>query len=252
MRPIVLSIAGFDSSGGAGITADTKVFEWLNLTGFTVCTAITYQRDDYIEGVDYLSWDKIKRQLDVIYTKYQIRFCKIGLVENMEVLEKLVFYLNKNQTRIIWDPILSSSTGFMFHQEISHRQLTGILSNVFLITPNTGELQQLFPGRETEETLEQTAKYCNTVVTGIRDENDSPIDILRKRQALQNEHFPTLQVAKYEKHGSGCFYSSCITGLLTLNHTLSSAIVKTKASISHFLDSDPSLLGRFDQLLKYE
>ena len=104
-RPYVLSIAGFDPSGGAGILADIKTFENNGVYGFGVCSALTYQNDKEFIHVDWIDPDKIKQQILVLFKKFRIDFIKIGLIENFSVLLQLVKWIrSKNpEVIIIWE-----------------------------------------------------------------------------------------------------------------------------------------------------
>ncbi|MFH2143981.1 MAG: bifunctional hydroxymethylpyrimidine kinase/phosphomethylpyrimidine kinase, partial [Bacteroidota bacterium] len=145
IRPFVLSIAGFDPSGGAGLNADIKTFESQRVYGLSVCTSITYQNEDQFLAVDWMSYNQIIEQIDVLFEKYSIDYVKIGLIENLETLNRVIDYLKiKNQDiTIIWDPILSSGTGFGFHENVNHNTLTEILNKIFLLTPNLEESKML-------------------------------------------------------------------------------------------------------------
>src|SRR6478609_9522229 len=101
----LLSIAGFDPSGGAGILADIKTFEGNKVHGLGVCTSITYQNDKEFDGLNWLDKDQIKNQIDVLAKRFRFDWIKIGLIENLSMLNKLVDYLlhiNPN-AKIIWD-----------------------------------------------------------------------------------------------------------------------------------------------------
>src|SRR5688572_10171990 len=117
-RPFALSIAGFDPSSGAGVTADLKTFEAHKVQGLGVCTAITFQNDNEFDGLEWLTKEKLQAQLEPLFRKFKIRTAKIGLIRNLETLNWLVDYLlSKNpEMRIIWDPFLKASAGFTFHE----------------------------------------------------------------------------------------------------------------------------------------
>lgn len=77
-RHYVISVAGFDPSGGAGILADVKTFESHGVTGLGVCSAITFQTEDQFMGVSWIPLHQIELQLDVLLKKYEVHFLKIG------------------------------------------------------------------------------------------------------------------------------------------------------------------------------
>ena len=115
-RPIVLSIAGFDPCGGAGVLADIKTFEQHQCLGMAINTAITNQVEDKFISVNWFSSDEIISQIKTLTEYYKIDFVKIGIVQNINTLNAIVTFLkqqNKNIT-IVWDTVLASSTGFAF------------------------------------------------------------------------------------------------------------------------------------------
>src|SRR5436190_9108916 len=89
-RKQVISIAGFDPSGGAGILADVKTFESLGVYGFGVCSAITLQTENEFKGVAWIPLHQIELQLDTLLQRYEVEFLKIGLIQSLEVLDQLV------------------------------------------------------------------------------------------------------------------------------------------------------------------
>ena len=117
-RPYVLSIAGFDPSGGAGILADIKTMEALQVQGFGVATSLTYQNENAFLGLHWISLERIIAQLKPLISIYPISVVKIGLIESPTVLQGLLNYLKENlpSVRIVWDPILRASAGFDFHK----------------------------------------------------------------------------------------------------------------------------------------
>src|SRR5690606_29234163 len=113
-RPYILSVAGFDPSGGAGILADIKTFEAYKTIGLGVSTALTYQTEDSFLGLDWQSEKQIDMQLEPLLKRYPIKFAKIGLVESLKSLSQIIEVLKHYNPgmKIIWDPILKASAGF--------------------------------------------------------------------------------------------------------------------------------------------
>ena len=103
----VLTIAGFDPSAGAGILADIKAFQQCGVSGQAVCTALTVQNENLFVKPGWIPWMQIKEQLDVLYKEYNFNYIKIGLVENAKILEKILKYIRRKNSKafIIWDPI---------------------------------------------------------------------------------------------------------------------------------------------------
>ena len=89
-RPNILTIAGFDPSNGAGLTADVKTFETLKCYGFSVCTANTIQNDIEFKDCLWISETVILNQLELLFKRFEINFAKIGIVENWEILYVII------------------------------------------------------------------------------------------------------------------------------------------------------------------
>ncbi|MFY9151484.1 MAG: bifunctional hydroxymethylpyrimidine kinase/phosphomethylpyrimidine kinase, partial [Prolixibacteraceae bacterium] len=138
----VLSIAGFDPSGGAGILADIKTFEANQVCGMGALSALTFQNDILFEGLKWIEADEILQQVAVLQKRFEFSVIKIGLIRDLEVLKVVVKAVKKVQPGIliIWDPIVKASAGFQFHGSFEREQLFSVLENIDLITPNTEEV----------------------------------------------------------------------------------------------------------------
>ena len=93
-RAYILSIAGFDPSGGAGSLADIKTFEQHKLQGLSVVTANTIQTENEFISVNWIEVDVVFQQLDILLDRYKIRYAKIGLIKDASTLKKILGILN--------------------------------------------------------------------------------------------------------------------------------------------------------------
>ncbi len=239
MQKFVLSIAGFDPSGGAGVLADIKTFEQNGVQGLGVCTAITFQRDDYFDDVQWIPFKKIKKQLDVLLEKYEVQFCKIGLIKSEKVLLKLIRYLKEKEIKIIFDPILKASAGYNFRHD--PKALKKCMKDVYLITPNKKEFEQIFGQKSGLKKAMSFSKKTNLLLKGGHNKKNKGVDIL-----FSNNKTSTLFPRKGNyspKHGSGCIFSAAITAQLAMGNTLYDSCLKGKEYISNVLQSNTSLLG---------
>ena len=144
-RPYVLTIAGIDPSGGAGVLADCKTFEQHGVYGFGVCTALTVQTDDSFLNLHWLTAEQIIEQLQPLINKFEIVACKIGIINSPETLIEVIRFLKERNPaiQIVWDPVLKASAGYDFHTVDTFHSLEAILAAVTLVTPNYNELQLL-------------------------------------------------------------------------------------------------------------
>lgn len=243
-RANVLSIAGFDPSSGAGVTADIKTFEQHKVQGLAVNTAITYQNETDFEGVDWMTFEQIKKQIEILFKKYQPEYIKIGLIESFDVLQQVVKLLKgiNPSVKIIWDPILKASAGFDFHKNIKSAEVISLLQNIYLVTPNIPECKALMGTDEFEEIQAQIIdnKLCNVLVKGGHSENDKVTDVL-----IQSDNITSFEGNRLAntKHGTGCVLSSAIASNLANHISLANSIKKAKQYITQFIDSNNGLLG---------
>lgn len=242
-RPTVLSIAGFDPSAGAGVLADIKTFENLDVYGFAVCTSITYQNENKFDGVKWLSIKQIKNQIYPIIENHKIEFVKIGLIENFKTLVSVIELLkaHNSDVKIIWDPILRASAGFDFHQKIPKKYLKYILKNIFLITPNWQEIQPLSNEKDAIIGAEKLAHHCVVYLKGGHNIETPATDILLIEDSI--EVFHPKQITELEKHGTGCVLSSAIAAYLASGIPLFNACEMAKEYTYSFLTSNASKLG---------
>lgn len=244
-RPFVLSIAGFDPSGGAGILADAKTMEALKCYGLAVNTANTVQNDIKFKACHWTPEEIVFQQLELLLERYPVEVVKIGIIENLQVLNRLLDKLlfRNEEIKIIWDPVLRSSSGFSF-QELDGFQvnLNSVLEKIFLITPNFEELQSFYPDCGLAETIRKISSKTNLYLKGGHRKEDVGLDEL---YTTEGAYF-SLQANRNdctEKHGSGCILSSALAAHLALGFSLSEAAKKAKNYIEKVLASNATLLG---------
>jgi hydroxymethylpyrimidine/phosphomethylpyrimidine kinase len=243
-RPYVLSIAGFDPSGGAGILADVKTFEANHAYGLGVCTAITYQDESSFSGLSWISLEEIIRQTDTVLKKYKPDCIKIGLIESLPVLLKLIHHIRKHlpTVRIIWDPILKASAGFDFHSQIDLPVFRDICSELFLITPNIPEAVELGEAGAAEMNAAEISKACNVFLKGGHRADKTGEDLLFLTNGKRITYGGRPK-SIYQKHGTGCILSSAIAARLAKGADLEKACLLAKDYTLTVLESNISLLG---------
>lgn len=253
-RPIILSIAGFDPCGGAGVLADIKTFEQHQCLGMAVNTSITNQVEDKFISVDWFSADDIIKHIKTLTDTYKIDFVKIGIIENLHTLDAIVSFLKQqnNTITIVWDTVLSASSGVHLIETIDKNKLEDILKSIYLITPNTNEVKKLSGIDNELNAADYLSKYCHVLLKGGHSEINKGIDFLftkgetSKTSVSQSK---LIEIQKqttniiYPKHGSGCILSSAITANLALGNDLETACRKSKRYIETILNSNTNLLA---------
>ncbi|MBC7586902.1 MAG: bifunctional hydroxymethylpyrimidine kinase/phosphomethylpyrimidine kinase, partial [Chitinophagaceae bacterium] len=135
---MVLSIAGFDPCAGAGILADIKTFEQHKVYGLGINTAQTLQTENAFLSIKWEDENAILKSLETLLNHYDVKAIKIGIVENISILQNIVSFIHQKNAaiKIIWDTVIKSSSGFNFwNGSMNEEVLFSILSKVFLITP---------------------------------------------------------------------------------------------------------------------
>ncbi|PCI31343.1 MAG: hydroxymethylpyrimidine/phosphomethylpyrimidine kinase [Flavobacteriaceae bacterium] len=246
-RPYVLSIAGFDPSGGAGLIADSKTMEALKCVGLAVCTANTVQNDVSFKACYWTELSIMLDQIALLFERFPIGFVKIGIVENWLVLDTLLtdLLLHQPNLKIILDPVLSASASYLFHADDSSDEmefLDKVLEKTYLITPNFEEIQGLYAAKNIEETIAHISSKTHLLLKGGHREDSLGKDVLYHRNGSVVEMLP--EKGNYtEKHGSGCVLSSAITCYLSLGFSLENSCVQGKRYTEKVLSSTTNLLA---------
>lgn len=235
---IVLSIAGFDPCGGAGILADIQTLQQCEVQGMAVQTALTAQNEEQVTMVNWHRWEDIEVQLDTLFKKYSFDVAKIGIIENLTILKAIVSKLRAHNPTIfiVWDPILKSSSGFDFLKGLNHNGLAEVLKQFSLITPNLPEYELL------KSALGDQAFSTNLLIKGGHSEGDDTSDKLNDPEG--NETIIAGQRIKGKtKHGTGCVLSSAIAAGISKGMKLKTACIFAKKYVEGYLNSGINQLG---------
>ncbi len=247
-RPYALSIAGFDPTAGAGVVSDIKTFESNSVYGLGVVSALTWQTDVTFEKVEWIEIDKIISQVEMLLNRFNVRHIKIGLIENLDVLQQLVCYLQMKIEHpvIVFDPILKASAGFVFHNDMQ-RQFFDLIDNIYCVTPNLPEATQLFGEENLHDKLIELSDKVNIYLKGGHGVKSIATDqLFTKKQVYPHSNE---RLATGEKHGSGCVLSSNLTAQLALGRDIIMAAEKANIHTYNFLASNEGLLG-YHQLIQ--
>ena len=228
-----LTIAGSDSSAGAGIQADLKTFMALKVYGCSVITCITAQNTQKVYALETISKSMLLQQLEVVFADCNIQYVKIGVLGNCENIKTVAEFFKKRSNYLILDPVMQSKSGYDLitkqQKECLQKELLPICN---LMTPNVKEAQLL--SGSTIKTIADAKKAClqiqsknslSVLVTGLKN-NHMMSDILYHDKEYQIFSGP-IEDDKFT-HGTGCSFSSAICAFLTKNNDLITAIQKAK------------------------
>lgn len=244
--PIVLSIAGSDSSGGAGIQADLKTFSALGVYGATAITAITAQNTLGVVSQMALHPQMVREQIIAVMDDLHPSVVKIGMLSNAEIVNAVAEVLSEYKAKIVLDPVIVSTSGHRLlsveAQEVIKEKLLPISE---LVTPNIPEMETLtnMPLSSFEE-KEKAANYLLSLgakavlLKGGHEEGEVKTDVLYSKgqqstdNGQQSLSLISESISTKNVHGTGCTLSSAIAAFLALNYSMEDAVKEAKRYIT--------------------
>ncbi|MDD2789687.1 MAG: bifunctional hydroxymethylpyrimidine kinase/phosphomethylpyrimidine kinase [Sulfurimonas sp.] len=241
---VVLTIAGSDSSGGAGIQADLKTFEAFGVFGTSAITVLTAQNTQGVRSVSALPAAFVKEQIEAVLQDFDVAAIKIGVLYNKEIIDTVREIIADLKIPIVLDPVFISKVGSPLLEEDAIEAIKTLLAHVTLITPNIYEADALFG-----------YKYGDTA--SLEPLHHTPCPVLIKHQVLempghkvsvdqlffkhQKRIFQSPMIETTNLHGTGCSYSSAIAANLALGHSLQNAIEISKAFVYQAILHAPNI-----------
>lgn len=234
----VLTIAGSDSSGGAGIQADLKTITAHKMYGMSVITALTAQNTTGVYGIMEATPEFVGNQIDCIFTDIVPDSVKIGMVSNSDIIKviagKLKEYGAKN---IVVDPVMVSTSGCrLISEEAQNTLVTELLPLGTVITPNIPESEVLcgFEIKNEEDMIRAAEKISDftggaVLVKGGHLVNDA-VDYLYSDKS--RSWYKSERINNPNTHGTGCTLSSAIACNLAAGCTLEKSIQNAKAYLT--------------------
>ena len=236
-----LTIAGSDSSGGAGIQADIKTMTMHGVYAMSAITALTAQNTIGVRAIQESTPEFLKQQIDAVFEDIYPDAVKIGMVASGELIhviaDRLRYYHAKN---IVVDPVMVASAGSsLIRQEAVQTLINELLPLATLVTPNIPEAQVL-SGRiiESREEMTTAAKkigdnyHCAVLLKGGHSINDAN-DLLYANGDFR--WFKGKRINNPNTHGTGCTLSSAIASNLAKGFTLDESVQRAKDYISEAL-----------------
>ena len=232
-----LTIAGSDSSGGAGIQADLKTFSALGVYGATAVTAVTVQNTMGVKYVQALPPQVVYDQIVTVLEDINIDAVKIGMVNDIEAIHAIAEALTTYHPQyVVFDPVMVSTSGHRLIEEEAIELLkTTLIPLATVITPNLKEAEVLYGKPISTLTDMEKAAYellclgCQSVlIKGGHLEGKEMTDILLTGKDASPLHYPGTKVDSHNTHGTGCTLSSAIATFLAQGYALPEAVKKAK------------------------
>ncbi|SNS25137.1 hydroxymethylpyrimidine/phosphomethylpyrimidine kinase [Anaerovirgula multivorans] len=239
----LLTIAGSDCSGGAGIQADLKTFSALGTYGMSVITAITAQNTQGVDAVVEIDKSMVQAQIDAIFKDIVVDAVKIGMVSNSEIIKQIRYSLEMWQVPfVVVDPVMVSKSGHhLLQPEAKDALIRELLPIATIVTPNIPEAEVILNRQiVTVDDMEAAARDIyelgpkSILVKGGHLEGDA-IDVFYDGTTINRISSP--RIHKNNTHGTGCTLSSAIASYLALGYDLTPAISKSKDYVTKAIDS---------------
>lgn len=249
MIPNVLSIAGSDPSGGAGIQADLKTFGALGCYGMAALTALTAQNTQGVDAILPVPPDFLRAQIEAVFADIRVHAVKIGMVGAPEAAAVIAASLRAGPSLpVVVDPVLASTSGHALGSaDVAAAILRDLAPIATLLTPNLGEAGALL-GTAAPQNLDEmkqagralVAKGARAVlVKGGHLAGDQSIDVLCT--AATCVEFPGPRIATRNTHGTGCTLSSAIACFLAQGVMVEDAIRRAKRYLEGALAASAEL-----------
>ncbi len=253
--PVVLSVAGFDPTSGAGVSADLKTFAAHNCYGTAAVSAITLQTTQGVRGIECLAAQTLVEQINAVAEDIPVAAVKVGMLGSAANVDAVADSLARfSFPFVVLDPVFRSTSGAVLLEEDGIERLRArLLPKVTLVTPNLAEAEQI-TGRKVTSVEEMKAaateiyeKYgARVVITGGH--LDKPQDVFYDGQ--QHSVFAGDRIRSENTHGTGCAFSSAIAANLALGKSLADAIVLAKAYVTQAIEKGHSI-GRGQGVLNH-
>jgi len=241
--PRILTIAGSDSGGGAGIQADLKTMSALGCFGMSAITALTAQNTQGVRAIHAVPPEMLRAQIDAVIEDIGVDAVKIGMLHAPEIVDVVADAIDRHGLRrVVLDPVMVATSGAKLIEDATiSRLVRELFSRVAVVTPNLDEAAVLL-GRPISDiaALDQAARDLlalgapAVLLKGGHLEGNEVVDVLAMR-AAQGEvslyHFRSPRIVSRNLHGTGCTLSSAIACRLGLGDDLPHAVAAARAYV---------------------
>jgi len=237
--PIAVTIAGSDSSGGAGIQADLKTFSALGVYGASIITALTAQNTRGVLAIHEVPADFITAQIDAVFSDLDVGAVKIGMLGNATAIGAVAAGLDRHRARnVVLDPVMAATTGEKLLRADALGALQNLIAHTSLLTPNLPEAAALLDmpiARDEDEmrTQAQTLLALGAgavLIKGGHGNGLESVDLLI--DAGGHARFAAPRIETNNTHGTGCTLAAAIAAGLAKDQDLGDAVRNAKTYVS--------------------
>jgi len=243
--PVVLTIAGSDNSGGAGIQADLKTFTTLGVYGTTAVTCVVAEHPGRVLNITPIPPDRVADQIRLVLEAFPVAAIKTGMLHSAEIIAAVMESIAPSLAQgvpLVIDPVMVASSGKVLMKKDAIRVLRKFIAQATLVTPNRDEAELLWSKPISNlKTLTQAALGLATsfggphfLVKGGHLKTGQAVDMLAFADGRLHE-FGAKRILGIDPHGTGCTYSAAITAGLAKGLTVTEAVVLGKIFITRAL-----------------
>jgi len=247
--PIAVTIAGSDSSGGAGIQADLKTFSALGVYGASVITALTAQNTKGVTAIHDVPVPFVGKQMDAVFSDLAVSAVKIGMLSRAEIIEAVASGLDKHHAKnIVLDPVMIATSGDrLLARDAVEALRRRLMPRARLVTPNLPEAAALAGGPVAESEKDMRAQAERIIALGAKTvlikgghgTGNESVDLLVDINGVIQ--FAAPRVATRNTHGTGCSLSSAIAAELAKGATLRDAVRTAKTYVTGAIEAADKL-----------
>lgn len=233
---IVMTIAGSDSGGGAGIQADLKTFQELKVFGTSVITALTAQNTLGVDGIFPTTPEFVEQQMASVFQDFDVKALKTGMLFSAEIIDRVANYIKGLPVQIVVDPVMIAKGGANLLQKEAVEALKfKLLPLATVLTPNIPEAE-VITGLEIkrDEDIKNAARQmlkmgveC-VVMKGGHVQGDPYVTDYVYFNDGTSFRMQSRRIETKHTHGTGCTFSAAITALLGRGYTLKNAMIEAK------------------------
>lgn len=260
-KPICLTIAGLDPSGGAGIIADIKTFSAFGCFATAAVASVTFQNTTGVFGAVHQTADSVRRQIEPIFDDFEVAAVKTGMLPTREIIETVAKILvERGVQQLVVDPVVRSTSGFDL---IDDSALEAVIQKLFpiatVITPNIPEAERIakmtiqsFDDINTAAQIMQELGAKNVLIKGghgTNAESGKAIDYLFIGDSI--ESFEADLIDTTATHGTGCTLAAAIAGNLGLGFDLAASVKISKEFVTEAIRTAP-MIGKGNSPINVE
>ncbi|HEV2668536.1 MAG TPA: bifunctional hydroxymethylpyrimidine kinase/phosphomethylpyrimidine kinase [Blastocatellia bacterium] len=252
----VMSIAGFDPSGGAGTLADIKTFAAMGCFGTAAITSVTFQNTVAVYGASHQMAEVLRSQIEAVINDFEIAAVKIGMTPTRELIEAVAEIVEKKRLpNVVVDTVIRSTSGYdLIDEDAVGSLIERLLPLADVITPNLAEAERL-TGLETQDLggMKRAAERIHEMSAAPTPRRTARRAVLVKGGHLEDEatdvlfdgrefhFFRAPKIATVDVRGTGCTLSSAIAALLARGCEIPEAVARAKQYLSEILRAAPDI-----------